>query len=362
MNLKNMDKKTKLYIGIVIGTIIFLILILLILKILVGGRVNSKVFETRLKDAAVDYYKKYPEKLPKSSGNVVTITIDELVKSKTLKDPSKLLNKNITCEGKVNISNNNGFYLYQPVISCSDDYKTDLLYKRILNDNQIVTSGNGLYKINDYYIYRGENLNNYVKFANMNWQIVRINNDNTIKLILVDNIDTVVWDNRYNIDKNENIGKNDFNISRIKDTLNEYFTNKTFNDDEKSLIVPKTLCIGARNEKTTIIDGSVECSKKLENQPIGLLQVNEYMLASLEPTCKYIEDNQCANYNYLSKYNNFWTLTANSKNSYEVYRIYGSVESSFTSNYAQPKLVINISSDTLYKLGNGTKENPYIIK
>ena len=118
-----------------------------------------------------------------------------------LKSLDKLLKKGLTCDGKVNINNNNGYYLYQPVIKCSDGYETNLLYKKIIDDNKTVTSGNGLYKMNDYYLFRGENLNNYVKFANKNWQIVRINNDNSLRLILIYNVESVVWDNRYNIEK-----------------------------------------------------------------------------------------------------------------------------------------------------------------
>jgi hypothetical protein len=362
INFKNMDKRMITYLGIGIGSIVLLIIILFILKIIVGNRIDSKQLENKMKNAAIEYYKKYPDKLPSTSGNSVSISIDELVEAGNLKSLDKLLDKGLTCEGKVNVSNNNGFYLYQPNIKCSDNYETNSLYKRILNDNSIVTTGNGLYKMNDYYLFRGENLNNYVKFANMNWQILRINSDNTIRLILVDDLDTVIWDDRYNVDTNDSVGKNDYSISRIKDTLNNYFNGKTFNDENKALIVPQSLCIGYRNENSTLNDGSIECSKKLDNQPIGLLQVNEYMLASLEPTCKNISDNQCRNYNFLAKYNSYWTLTANSANSYEVYKISGTLNSYLTYTYAQPKFVITLSSDALYKSGTGTQSDPYTLK
>lgn len=361
--IKNLDKKTLLYLGIAGGSIVVLIIFLAILKIAVGGRVNSKQFESRLKNAAVAYYENYPDKLPKISGNKVTISIDELVKSGNLKSLDKLLDKGLTCEGNVNVSNNNGYYLYQPIIKCSDDYETNLLYKQILKDNPVVTSGNGLYQMGDYHLFRGENLNNYVKFADMNFQIVKINSDNTIKMILIDNIETTVWDDRYNIEKDDAVGKNDYTISRIKDKLNNYFDNNEYFDKEnKALIVPQTLCIGARNENSTINDGSIECAKKIENQPLGLLQVNEYMLASIEPTCKYLYDSQCTNYNYLANISNTWTLTPNSKNTYQVYKIAGYVYSNNASINAQPKFVITISSDALFDKGTGTEEDPYILK
>lgn len=366
-NFKNLDKKTKMYIGIGVGSILLLFIILIVLKIMIGNRINSRVFETRLKNSAIAYYKKYPDKLPKENGGKVSITIDELVNAGNLKSLNKLLDKGLTCSGNVNVSNNNGYYLYQPVIECSDDYKTSLLYKTILDDNSIVESGNGLYKMNDFYIFRGENLNNYVKFAGHNWLIVRINNDNTIRLVLNENIDSIVWDDRYNNEKEEFSGKNDYAISRIETLLNNYFNNKNndykFSEENKSLIVPKNLCIGSRNENSTSMDDSIECSKTTSNvEPIGLLQANEFVLASIEPTCKNLLDIQCTNYNYLASVSNAWTLTANTKNTYEVYKISRRIISSRTDNYGQPRFVINISADALYSSGNGTQTNPYIIK
>lgn len=361
--IKNLDKKTLLYLGIGVGSIVILIIFLLILKIAVGSRVNSKQFESRLKKAAINYYEEHPDKLPKTSGNTIMISIDELVKNGNLKSPDKLLDKGLTCEGNVKVSNNNGYYLYQPVIKCSDEYETDLLYKKILNDNPVVTSGNGLYKINDYHLFRGEDLNNYVKFSDMNFQIIKINSDNTIRMLLIDNIEATVWDDRYNTQKQDSVGKNDYSISRIKDTLNNYFEgNETFTDEEKSLIVPQTLCVGARNENSIINNGSIECSKKIENQPLGLLQVNEYMLASIEPTCKYLYDSQCTNYNYLANINNLWTITPNSANTHQVYKVSGYVYVNNASIEAQPKFVVTISSDALFSGGTGTEEDPYIIE
>ena len=363
LDLSKFDKKTKLYIGIGVGSILLLFIILISLKIIVGSRINSNIFEVRIKNAAISYYKKYPEKLPKENGGKVTITIDELVNSKQIKSMDKLLKKGLTCNGEVNVSNNNGFYLYQPNIECSDKYKTNLLYKKILEDNPLVESGNGLYKMNDFYIYRGENLNNYVQFAGYNWQILRINNDNTIKLIYADDLKSSVWDNRYNTTEKKSVGKNDFTVSRIKNTLNDYFSSYLkLSNENKALIVPKRLCIGARNPKSKDLNDNVECSKTTEQPlPIGLLLPYEYAIASLEPTCKGIYDIQCVNYNFMVNYSDTWTITANSENTYEVYYLSGIAELKTASETYEPRFVINISSDALYSKGDGSYSNPYLI-
>ena len=366
-DLSKFDKKTKMYIGIGAGSILLLFIILIVLKIAVGSRINSAVFESRIKNAAITYYKKYPDKLPKENGGKISISADELVNAGNLKSLDKLLDKGLTCTGSVNVSNNNGYYLYQPIVECSDDYKTNLLYKKILENNNVVESGNGLYKMDEDYVFRGEKVNNHVRFAGLDWVILRINNDNTIKLFYADDIEEAVWDNRYNTIEKKSVGKNDFNVSRIKDRLNNYFNgyydSVKLSDTDKALVVPKRLCIGARNPKSTILNDSVECSKTTEEAlPFGLILPYEYAIASLEPTCKSIYDVQCINYNYLVSFSDIWTATANSENTYEVYSISGIAELFTASEKTEPRFVANISSDALYNSGDGSVSNPYIIK
>lgn len=363
LNFKNLDRKMLIYIGIGLGMIFLLIIVLAILKATVNHRINSKQFENKLKEASIKYYKDNSDKLPKKNDLNVTISIDELVSSGYIKDPNKLLKKGLTCSGNVVVSNNNGFYIYQPIIECNDDYKTKLLYQKVLEDNPIKQSGNGLYQVNDYYLFRGEELNNYVSFADKKWYILRINNDNTLKLVLIDNFNhDTVWDDRYNSSVDNYYGKNDFSISRIKEELDYYF-NDIFDEKTKPLIVPKEFCNGSRSINATSIDGSIECSKHTEKIPLGLLQVNELVLASIDPECKGIYDLQCTNYNYLVNLSSSWTMNAVAENTYEVYSLYNTIPRKYyAKEKSQPRLVLNISANALYNGGSGTNEDPYIIK
>lgn len=362
LNLKNLDKKMLIYIGIGVGMIFLLIIILAILKATVSHRIDSKKFESNVKDAAVKYYKENPDKLPKNNDLNITIGIDELVSAGYLKDPDKLLNKGLTCSGNVSVSNNNGFYIYQPIIECSDNYKTKLLYQKILEDNPIKQSGNGLYQINDYYLFRGEELNNRASFAGKKWYILRINNDNTIRMIMINDFnEPVVWDDRYNSSTNNNSGKNEFMISRIKESLDFYYDNM-FDEKTKPLIVPKELCIGKRNSKATDMNGSIECSQTTEKLPLGLLQANEFPIVSLDPECKSIYNLQCTNYNYLTSLTSFWTITAASDNTYSTFMISRSPIIRNANEISQARLVLNISANALYNGGSGTSEDPYIIE
>ena len=133
--IKKMDRKTKIYLGMALGILLFMILLIVILKMSVGSKIDSKTFETRLKNAATSYYKKHDKELPKENGEKTHISIDTLVDKGYLKNPKKLLKNNATCNGGVNVNNNNGYYLYQAVIECSDGYKTNLFkyYKTLHN-------------------------------------------------------------------------------------------------------------------------------------------------------------------------------------------------------------------------------------
>ena len=63
-----------------------------------------------------------------------------------------------------------------------------LLADSILSSSSFVYEGEGLYNSNGIYIYKGENVNNYVLFSNMLFRIVKINSDKTIDIVLDDYI------------------------------------------------------------------------------------------------------------------------------------------------------------------------------
>lgn len=128
-------------------------------------------------------------------------------------------------------------------------------------------------------------------------------------------------------------------------------------------MVSKQLCIGARNKKSTDKTGKAECSVLTEGTyPLGLLQVNEYLLPSLDENCKYQTNSACTNYNFLTKLQNFyWSITPSDENDYEAYYIKNPVATNPASDYYAVRLVLNIDGNINYKSGDGTQENPYFI-
>ncbi|MBQ3021254.1 MAG: hypothetical protein IJD92_03420 [Bacilli bacterium] len=359
-----MDEKMKKIIFIVLGGFVLLFLFLFIISSC-DKEMSIKNLEKMMVDNAKYYYKNHKEELPQN-GNIKTVSLVEL-ESLNIIDELETLEEGTTCSGMLTIENNNDYYLYSPSLNCTSNtetYKTEKLKDVLLKD--LTTTGNGLYNINNEYYYRGDNVNNYVVFDGLLWRATKINNNNSIRLLEVTKRESVVWDDRYNSEIKYSSGINDFISnglnSRIKDTLeNIYNTEDVLSNDAKGFIKATNLCVGKRSLEETINDGTVECSSIIENQYIGLLQVNEYLIASLDTNCINTESTACENYNYLAEIQNpFWTITASTTRSDKVYRINGNIIESTASNTGMARMVINISENTNVT-GKGTEKDPYIV-
>lgn len=358
-----MDEKLKKIIFIVLGCFVVLFLFLFLMSSC-SKKISPQRLETQIVNNAQNYYDIHKEELP-SKNTVLTLSLSDLVNKGIIKDLNKLLEDDTTCSGNLIIENNNGNYMYSPSLNCTgsnESYKTENL-KELLLEN-VVTSGNGLYSVGDSFYFRGDNINNYIVFDGLLWRITKINNDNSIRLIEFKRREPIVWDDRYNDEMRSSTGINNFyynNLSsRILENLTEiYNSENVLSNDAKGFIKETSLCIGKRSEIETINDGTIECAKRLDNQYIGLLQLNEYMIASLDPNCLATTSTACRNYNYLADFaNSYWTLTANSDNTNQVYKINTTVVSTSASNSGMARMVINISENTNVE-GTGTELDPY---
>ena len=360
-----MNDKLKKMILIVIAVFVVLFVFLFLITSC-KKKYTPKELETVIIDNANSYYNRKKEELPKD-GEVNTLSLNDLVVKGIIDDLSDILDKDTTCSGNLTIENNNGYYMFSPNISClvgQESYSSNNLKDLIMK--QETTVGNGLYYINNEYYFRGENVDNYLIFDGLLWRITKINKDNSIRLIQQTKNASVVWDNRFNIEKNSNIGYNDLisnNMnSRLKDTLDEYYNGETvLSNNAKGFIKKTTLCVGKRSETDTLTDGSIECSQTAPNQYYGLLQANEYMLASLDNNCTTVVSKSCRNYNFIASLeNSFWSLTADSSNNYKVFKISKTVSSANANTTSMARLVINISENTSVT-GTGTESDPYVV-
>lgn len=357
--------------------LIILITILLIVTLWLLSLDSSKKtkedytkYESEMISAAKQYYKVNKNELPENNKSS-EVTLSQLVKLNYMENYSKIS----SCEGSVVVQNDNNNYSYSPYLDCGNTYTSKVLFRKLTDSSNIVTSDSGLYRVNNEYIYRGERINNYVKFGGRIWRIVKIDSNNDIVLVLDNTYDTMnVWDDRYNNDSLYNSGYNDFEKSRIKDFLSNIYTaskNQSVSEEEllfkakdANKLLNFKLCIGKSNIDQTVNNNTYECQKNIETK-IGILTLSDYVTASIDKNCTSPSSKSCENYNYLASSNGRWWLaTANTNNTYEVFIVSSSGEifSEEACSYENVRPVIHLGKNTTYSSGKGTFDKPYVIK
>ncbi len=360
-----MNERLKKIMLIVIGVFVVFFLFLFMLSAC-KKKLTPEKLESEIVEKTKDYYSFNEDELP-SDGMVLTLSLGDLIAKGIIDELEGILEKNTNCSGNIIIENNNGYYMYSPTLNCTslkENYTTTNLKETLLET--VVSSGSGLYILNNAYYFRGDTVNNYIIFDGILWRITKINEDGTIRLIEDNRRTAVQWDDRYNSDRLSNTGINNYLNnglnSRIKEYLEKvYNTEDILSNDGKGYIKPTDLCVGKRNPEETNNNGNIECSETIDNQYIGLLQANEYLIASLDSSCVKTTSVECTNYNYLAKFvSPYWTLTGNSENNYQVYKIANNISLSNANNSSMARLVINISENTNVT-GTGTEEDPYVV-
>ena len=374
---KEYDPKKKMirFMGIIVIVMVILLIILFFASL---GKKGSSTYsysqlESILEKAGKSYFKDHPSYLPEDDGDVVEVVDTTLVAEGKMNDLSEYPTKDgTTCNGSVKVTLENDTYLYSPILNCGDKYSTVSLNSKVLSNEDVVTTGDGLYSRNGEYIFRGENVNNYIMLDKSLWRIVKITANDELVLINEEGVGyTTSWDNRYNEQMRYDAGINNYSVSRIKDYLNEVYTNPDKNNNEliiskkdKSRMVSYNVCIGKRSSTSESKNNEEECKQTLKNQKIGLLTLSDFLYASVDPNCKSADSRSCANYNYLVMNDNWWLVTASSENTYDVFKVQngGSVVVDSASNYALTRPVIHLNSDVLYNGGKGTLEKPYKVR
>ena len=294
-------------------------------------------------------------------------------------------------------------------------------------EDSSVTTGSGIYKAKDdqgeSYYFRGDKklLNNNVEFAGKKWKILRINGDETIRLILGESIKSVKFDD-YLYDssstpQHEKVGfttgnnincthdypcevtydssSNNFNNdkfggtnSTIKDALEDWYKENLSNVNEK--IAQGYFCndtsspnyVYNSNSTSTVYYGAYD-RVVLQKQPtlqcpepkdqignirsyggiyktkIGLLTVDEMNLAGFS----YYSYHPLADKtNYLYHAYNWWSLSpSNSDDRADVFIGHGFFGYTDASNTYGFVPVINLKTD-IQAIGDGSEQSPFRVE
>ena len=264
-------------------------------------------------------------------------------------------------------------------------------------------TGSGLYKTEDddgeSYYFRGAVENNYVKFADMLWRIVRINGDGSIRIlntnilekehefnILVNREEKYMgytYDNKHICTKENPCTKEEGTASTIKTYLEEWYQSSLAKYDDKialSNFCNDTSIYSFANSNTWI---NYYGRSRLENSTptlhclnikqlyggvykikIGLITMDELLYGGLPYGGNNTYSSNSHNYLYISK-GRWWSMTpiyfarvgssqGYAHGNWAEIRI-GEINNN-SQNYVRP--VINLKAD-VQVTGEGTKEEPY---
>lgn len=377
MNLKekynNLPESKKAIVKMLIVLVLLIVVFVIIIAAMGGSNKKQSYsqFEKTILRGAERYVNNNPNFLEDQSYGSKLISLDALVDGGYIKPVSKYLGKDNSCSGGVLVYKNLDNFKYVAKVDCGSEYRNKSLYEHIMEKESTVTSGAGLYKTNDGYVYRGEYVDNYVSINGKIWRIMSIDEDGNLKLISEERTKTnYVWDDRYNSIRTRAVGINDFigtEASRIKNTLEELYNENEILDSEfKAIVYPKNYCIGKRSESNNKVslEEPFECSTTTE-QVMGftLPTVNELLIPSIDDNCTNMYSAACLNYNYMSDFlEATWTLTASADDTYQVYSYTNGIDLSQASRLYKLNIVTTIFGDINYDSGDGSETNPYIIK
>jgi len=213
----------------------------------------------------------------------------------------------------------------------------DKLYNetKIVRKVQVVDKLYSIVKRNtdDTNYYHGYEVNNYVQFSGMTWQIVNVNDDNTVKVMLASNAANVAWSTNLE----------EYKDSNVYQWLNKEFYSHLTNVDQY-IVQDAQWC---SSTFVSLDQVPSTCNGVLVKAPVGLLNVSEVQ--------QTIADNKT----YIDNYS--WLLDSMS-NGLKWHVYIGSnqlVGTEASSTYLGVKPVINLKTNLYVNSGDGTSTNPY---
>lgn len=260
---------------------------------------------------------------------------------------------------------------------------TSLGTEQSINTGEVSNNQEGLIKVNDNegdsYIYRGLVTNNYVSFAGEKWRIIRVNSDNSVRIILDYSTSYANYSDNYNsqdytgfqyiynnntVDNNINIYlSNWYSQNIISKGLDTYVTSSNFCNDTNYTTTSYHSYFSGYDRLVSNKNAKLACDQTtadfggIYKQKVGLISADEVALAG------GVYD--IPNYNYyLYNGENFYTSTPAEYYNYHAYMFSvganGSIAITPTDGNIGIRPVINLSS-TVTVSGSGTENDPYTI-
>jgi len=225
--------------------------------------------------------------------------------------------------------------------------KTTNLNTLLTETNNIAIEGDGLIVDGRRYIYRGTVKNNYLMYSGIMWRIMGIDEEGNIKLITEETITLLPWSARGSDYENSIVRRY---LNPIEGDENSGFFYNLLENPETYLI-PTKMCV----DKTLTPTEILACQVIVDNEYVGLMNINEYVFAGGQDS-------------YLNTGTRQWTLTGVAGEGVsKVYYIYPEGGIGDTSESAGEKYsygirpVITLKANLDITQGSGSYDNPYRI-
>lgn len=198
--------------------------------------------------------------------------------------------------------------------------------------SNIVASGDGLYKEEQGYYYRGMVKNNYVMYSGILWRIVGLDQNNNMTMVSEDPLTSMVFGYKTNT----------FRDSYVYQWLNDSFYEQLF--DHEQYLVDTGYCVDVIKDSS-----DVHCNNR-ETSKVGMMSVYEYLKAS-------------GSKGYLNNGKTFWTVNVSENNKVWFMNQKGLISNdsvsgnSYYSYGVRP--TITVKGNTKIKSGSGSLEDPY---
>ena len=215
------------------------------------------------------------------------------------------------------------------------------------SNKNIVVSGNGLYDMEDRYVFRGNVTNNYVKIDNTYFRILSLDKTTkTMKVISVDKNGSAVWGGTDN---------SNFNSSKLYTTL---LNNDLYNEVTNKNVKWNVGKIESTDNLNLNAIRTYESKVKIESN-IGLISMSEYIEASTNQDCSAGTFASCAYDNYLNMADAWTMTTTDSAVAYIDTNKGLSYETDLINSHHNIHRTLNINAVEVN--GTGTITEPFII-
>ena len=220
------------------------------------------------------------------------------------------------------------YRIYNPKVDSGDG--SVLLAKDIVGKSEFaIDDEDGLFSSGGNYIYKGDVKNNYLKYNNMLWRIVRINADNSIDIILDDYITLLPWDSKV--------------VPFTESEIYKYINNDFLDLLDKDMLNMTTFCTDKLSDLAKIT-----CEGHNSDSYVKLLDVANY-LNSVNKSKSYLT----------SADEIFWLADYSDEKIWHTNGI--NVSQSLSNSFYEIRPMVRLKSTTVYKDGDGTKEKPFIV-